>query len=211
VIPAGVQAPYQRGQGDTRQIRSQAERDDEALALAERTGVLLAAISGTLADDQLHAATRARLEWFASEIRDAGKAGHAARVGELADRLAGERVRRQHWWNADGQNPAALPAGDDDDEIYDAEMCDDDDQPAAIEAAAPAPNYAAELAIRGYLTDPAPPPRQCSIGQVYAGSMLLPEPNWCRLRAEYAWGPHPVCWGHHEALSIPMTDGNGPR
>jgi hypothetical protein len=169
VIPAGVLAPYERGEGQARQARTEDERDDDALALAEHAGILLDAIKGALADDRLHAASRARLEWYAGQIGDAAKAGNTARVARLEDKLGHEKIRRQRWWDGQVLNPAAIiPGGNgqnDDGEIYDAELVDDDYQPRAITAApAPAIDITAVLAALNYSLRPNPAgPKRCHV------------------------------------------------
>jgi hypothetical protein len=194
VTPAGVQRPYEGGDGQIRRVRTQTERDDEALALAERTGILLAAISATLADDRLHVTTRARLEWFASEIRDAGKAGHADRVAVLTERLASERIRRQHWWNGEGKDPiAAVHAGDAED-ILDAEL-DENDSPIAI-AAAPAVDFPAELAARGWMLHH-PGDGRCHI--------VREDGSDCPGRAEHVIPGGAICDRQYQALLTPLT------
>ena len=148
-MPAAVLAVYRPDpDAPQRQVTSQRERDDQALALAEGTAVVLAAIARTLADDRLHPASRGRLEWFAAEIRKAAGEGRAARVAELVDRLQGERPRRQHWWNGEPAAITVSPDYDDDDDLDDD---DDEDQATGLPAAPP------RLAIAA-APEPAPQP-----------------------------------------------------
>jgi len=140
IIPAGVRDAYQPSEASAgRTVRSQDDRDDEGLALAERASELLAGISRVLSDGKLHHASRARLEWYEDEIRKATKAGQPRRVEHLAGKLGDERIRRQHWW--DGA-PEAITAGDDqndDGEVYEAEIVDDG-EPLTIAAPARPPS-----------------------------------------------------------------------
>jgi hypothetical protein len=206
VTPPGVTAPYDCQEASAgRTVRSQADRDDEALALAERAGVLLDAIAGVLGDDRLHPAARARLEWYAAEITGAARARRGARVGELADRLSGQRIRRAHWWNSDAQNPAAITAGgngdqDDDDEVWDAEVAGEE---APRSPAAPGADRFTGLAARGYTMNLAAPAGMCQLIMACRhGWAAQPEP--CAAGAQRVFEGIRVCVIHYEALTMPL-------
>jgi hypothetical protein len=215
VTPPGVLAPYSRQEAAAgRTVRSQVDKDDAALALAERAAVLQAAIAATLGDDRLHPATRGRLEWYSAQITAAARAGRGGRVGELAERLSGERVRRLHWWNADAPDPAAITAGDDDDqdddddddEVYDAELAGD--APGAIEAPRPVVlDLSAELAARGWKLRPDEDgQRLCHV--VKHHSPAWPggpaSPYHCINRAVRVIAGGAVCGSCHDALLRPL-------
>jgi hypothetical protein len=204
--PPGVTAPYDRHEAATgRTVKSDDDRDDEALALAERASVLLVQI-GQVLDDGLHPATTGRLEWYADEIKAAARAGRDTRVEKLAERLGGERIRRLHWRNSDAPNPAAITADDNDDqadedaEVYDAELVGDE---APRSLPAPGAGHAAELAARGYTINLAAPAGMCQIIMACRhGWAAQPEP--CPAGAQRVFGGARVCVVHHQALSMPL-------
>lgn len=116
VIPEGVRAPYERGSAAGRQVKSQRERDLEAVALARRKGIMLDQLDqldqlGQLAGDgRLHPESRPVVEWFADQVKTANG---QARLEELAVLLPEAGIRRHHWWQS---SPATLDAarfGDD--------------------------------------------------------------------------------------------------
>ena len=199
VTPPGVTAAYDRcGTAAGRTVRSDDDRDDDALALAERASILLARISEVL-DDDLHAASKGRLEWYAEQIKAAARAGQGTRVEKLAVKLAGERIRRQHWWNSDAPNPAAPIAGDQDDddgEVWDAEVVDDG-APPGTEAPARAGvlDLAAELAARGYRLQEVPPGR-CPVLETHSGF-----PQDCHGAADHIAAGRRFCQPHAYALT----------
>jgi hypothetical protein len=158
VTPSGVRAPYERGASAGRQVKSQRERDLEALSLARSKGVMLAQLAQLAADDRLHPESRPVVEWFAEQVRSAGT---AARLDELAALLPEASIRRRHWWQG---APDAIEAGtyDDEDDQGDDEYEDyddeQDDEPAEL-AAPPAiaaqqqrerATWADALAARGW-------------------------------------------------------------
>jgi hypothetical protein len=129
--PPGVLAPYQRnGHAAARQVKSQRERDLEALGLARRKGVMLGQLAALAADDRLDPASLPVVEWFREQVKDAASDG---RLDELAALLPEAAIQRRRWWQ--GQ-PAAITAGyaDEDDEPDDGE---DDDEDQADEHEAP--------------------------------------------------------------------------
>jgi hypothetical protein len=122
VIPAGVAAPYQRGpQPGGRQVRSQRERDLDAIALAQRKGVMLDQLARLASDPGLHEQSRPVVDWFAEQVRAATS---PARLDELADLLPDAGIRRRHWWQGE---PAAITAAPGDDEPGDLDDYDPDD------------------------------------------------------------------------------------
>ena len=149
VTPAGVLAPYERGETAARQVVSQAERDLEAISLAQRKGVMLAQLRQLAADDRLHPESVPVVEWFTSEVQ-AAKSQH--RLDELAGLLPQAGIRRRRWWQGE---PAAIgaPVYDDDDQdggYEDAEDWDEDeDDPHAAGPAPAAPRDPAQAAALG--------------------------------------------------------------
>lgn len=191
VDPAGVLKPYENEDGRLRRVRSQAERDSEALVLAERTGLLLEAIRVALADDRLHVTTRVRLQWYDGEIREAGKAGRGERVDELAERLAGERIRRQHWWSSDGPALAASSV----DDVLDADLDEDEGLSRLAIAAGSTVDFTAEMDARSWRFYQ-PGDGRCQI--------CREDGSECPGRAEHVITGGAICGRHHDALSIPF-------
>jgi hypothetical protein len=112
VVPHGVRAPYERGAA-VRRVRSQRERDLEALDVAGRKGVMLRQLR-TLADDErLASGSAPKVEWFAEQVR-AAQSG--ARLDELAALLPEAGIRRAHWWQGAAPALGAAYDGDEDDD-----------------------------------------------------------------------------------------------
>jgi len=218
VPPAGVRDAYDPSEVSAgRTVRSQDDRDDEGLALAERASELLAGIRHTLADDKLHHASRGRLEWYEAEIRTATRASQPGRVEHLAGKLGGESIRRQHFWQ--GQPPAAIEApawdevpADDTGEVceaeivYEAEIVCDGEQ-LAIEAPRRAvSDFAAALAAR----DAAMEPNQQGRGLCH---VIWPPPpgappgtprRHCLGQARHSISGGAICTACHDALQRPL-------
>jgi hypothetical protein len=137
VEPAGVRAPYDRETPAVRQVKSQRERDLDAIALAQDKGVMLSQLDALAADPKLHPASLPVLEWFRAEVRDAAS---AARLAELVTLLPESGIRRRHWWQGEPEAIEADAWNEDDDEdagyAYDDEDQADDEPPAV--AVAPA-------------------------------------------------------------------------
>jgi hypothetical protein len=124
VIPYGVRAPYERGTAAVRQVRSQRERDLDALALARRKGVMLAQLAQLADDDRLHPESRPVVEWLADQVKTAAA---ETRLNELAALLPEAGIRRRHRWQGRPAALAAVPAWEDDDQDQDDEDGDDYD------------------------------------------------------------------------------------
>lgn len=139
VAPAGVLAPYERGDSTGRQVKTQRETDLEALDLAGRKGVMLGELDTLADDDRLDSASRMKVEWFADQVRAARTGG---RLDDLATLFADAGIRRR-WW----RRPAVITAGYADEDEYDDEYPDDDDEqddgqdrePARLALVPPAP------------------------------------------------------------------------
>lgn len=141
VTPPAVLAPYRRDSTTAaRQVKSQRERDLEALGLARRKGVMLAQLAALAADDRLDPASVPAVEWFREQVKGAASDG---RLDELAALLPEAGIRRRRWWQ--GQ-PAALTAGyaDEDDEPDDDEDQADDVTPPATPASIAAQQHQAQ-------------------------------------------------------------------
>jgi hypothetical protein len=123
VTPPGVLAPYERGAEVTRAAKSQRERDLEALGLAGRKGLMLGELRRLAADDRLDDASVMKVEWFAEQVKAAAS---GARLDDLADLFAAERIKPRGWF----QRPVAITAGYAEDDDEDDE--DQDDEPAAL-------------------------------------------------------------------------------
>jgi uncharacterized Zn finger protein (UPF0148 family) len=202
--------PQEGGRDDDRRVSTQAERDDEALRLAERRAVVIDRVRQVLDDDRLAPQTRGRLEWYVTEI---GAARTMARVAELAERLAGERIQRRGWFRADALNPMDIDQDDDQDD-EDEYAGDDDDYgedhgeisapPVLAVAAGPPPPAAMQTRqafdVRNYRVDDDAPPNHC---QVKARTHYSGDPNHypCGAAGRFAYAGVRVCEGHYRALT----------
>jgi len=200
VTPPGVSAPYQRGGQAVRQVKSQRERDLEALELVQQKGVMLHQLDELAADDRLDPGSRPVVEWFAAEVR-AAKAGD--RLTELAGLLPDAGIRRRHWWQGE---PAAIEAPDDDVDQGDDPDDDGDDEdpgawPAPVSKAA-LPDFTAELAVRSWQFLPH--------GTGLCGLIHMRPHGWdvqpseCINRAEHLIAGGAVCGSCFDALNRPM-------
>lgn len=130
VTPPGVAAPYARGGPSARKVKSQRETDLEAIDLAGRKGVMLGQLRALAEGDRLDDASRLKVEWFADEVRAARTGG---RLDSLAELWAEAGIRPRRWWQT---QPAALDAGDYDDDVDDEDERQGDG-PAALILPAP--------------------------------------------------------------------------
>lgn len=213
VVPRGVRAPYERGTGIVRQVKSQRERDLEAVALARRKGVMLAELAALAADKNLHPESRPVIEWFADEVKTA--TGNA-RLDELAGLLPDAGIRRRHWWQS---QPATLtaPVYDDEDQGDDDEY-DDESDAGEIETppslapvkvwreSFPGVDYASELAARQWRFQPHGA-GLCQLIHLKPHGWDIP-PEECLHRAEHAIPGGYVCGPCYHALNTPLV-GNG--
>jgi len=155
VVPQGVTAPYQRGGELVRQVRSQRERDLDAISLAYHKGVMLGQLAALANDKRLHPESMPIVEWFAEQVR-AARSGE--RLTELADVLPESGIRL---WDG---GPAAIepPGYDDEDQDEDDEDDEDsygapgypDDYGGLPAAKPPPPDYSSELAVREWVFRP---------------------------------------------------------
>jgi hypothetical protein len=151
VTPPAVLAPYQRdgAPAAARQVKSQRERDLEALGLARRKGIMLGQLAELAADDRLDPASLPVVEWFREQIKDAASDG---RLDELAALLPEAGIRRRHWWH--GQPAAIEPADyDDGDQADGLDYDDEDDDEYSAPAVVAIP---ASMAARQHPTQPQP-------------------------------------------------------
>lgn len=204
VTPPAVLAPYQRdGTTAARAVKSQRERDLEALSLARRKGLMLGQLAALAADERLDPASLPVVEWFREQVKDAASDG---RLDELAALLPEAGIRRRHWWH--GQ-PAAITAGypDEDDE-------DQADELAAAPLAAPASlaaqpgraavDYAAELAAREWRWEPHGA-GLCQLIHMKPHGWDYVPPQECINRAEHAIPGGAVCGSCYYALNQPLV------
>ena len=139
--------PYARGEAASRrQVKSQAERDLEVLALEDRKGPMLDQLDALADDDELDTASRRKVGWFRDQVESAQS---DARLDELAALFPRAGIRRRRWWH---DEPVAEldSAGSG----YDGDGQGDDDSRAATgHAPASAVDYAAELAARNWVVN----------------------------------------------------------
>jgi hypothetical protein len=176
-----------------RQVKSQRERDTEAIALAQRKGVMLAQLAGVAADDHLDPASVPIVEWFREEVKDARGGG---RLDELAALLPESGIRRRRWWQG---SPAAIEADHDDDE-------DEEDGPAdeypAPRGAPAGVDYAAELAVREWRWKPHGT-GLCQLIHMKPHGWDHAAPQECVRAAEHGIPGGAVCGSCYQALNTP--------
>jgi len=215
VAPPGVLAPYQRdGAMAARQVRSQRERDLDAIGLARRKGVMLAQLDALAADDRLDPASMPVVEWFRAQVKDAAGDG---RLDELAALLPEAGIRRRRWWH---RQPAAITAGyadeDDEDDSGEDEGQDYEDQdyedqdgsgmPAIRAAPARAADYAGAMSALGWQMT-----RQPGGGcQIDTGRGTCGSP-WAEHIATASWAGGFACSRHLAALRQVITSTDAER
>ena len=179
-----------------RQVKSQRERDTEAIGLAQRKGVMLAQLAGLAADDRLDPVSVPIIEWFREQVKDARGGG---RLDELNELLPESGIRRRRWWQG---RPAAIEAGEDeDDEDEDDEDGTEDEDPAS--RAAPAGiDYAAGLAVREWVWKPHGP-GLCQLIHMKPHGWDHVAPQECVRRAEHGIPGGAVCGSCYQALNTP--------
>jgi hypothetical protein len=193
IPPPGVRAPYERADGGAvRQVKSQRERDTEAIGLAQHKGVMLAELAGLAADDRIDPASVPIIEWFREQVKDAGGGD---RLAELAALLPDSGIRRRRWWQG---SPAAIGAGyDDEDDEY------DDEDGAGEEAPVPGAagvDYAAELAAREWVWRPHGP-NLCQLIHMKPHGWDYVAPQECVGRAVHVILGGAVCGSCYDALN----------
>lgn len=188
-VPAAVCGPYAHGEG--RHVASQRERDLEAIALAQRKGIMLAQLAALAADDKLDPASLPVVEWFRDQVRDAPGDG---RLDALAGLLPEAGIRRRRWWQ--GQ-PAAITAG------YAEDDEDQDDEPppaqlavvAAPAARRPEMTWAGAVAACGWRLSP-----------VTGGCQVTETGRPCGAEVRHSITGGWVCARHHAALCQVLAD-----
>lgn len=196
VTPPGISAPYAAGSARQRQVRSQRERDLEAIALARRKGVMLAQLGALAADGRLHPESLPVVEWFRDQVKDAGTDG---RLDDLAGLLPEAGISRRRWWQ--GQPAVIGPSRYDDEE--DQGVPEWEAAPRAIEAppAVAVAGYAAELAARGWVLQPHGM-GTCHVVELapHGWSGVPPEP--CLRRASRIIPGGMICGSHDRAVTV---------
>lgn len=207
MVPPGVLAPYERAQGQARRVRSQAERDLDAIALARRKGIMLAQLDALAGDDRLDAGSGPVIEWFAAGVRAATSPG---RLDELAALLPQAGIRRRRWWQGQPAIETADYGDDEDDQDEDDDGDQDEDDgdddecsPVTGAAMALAGGYAPELAARNYQLSPSALPGCCQIVAMTPHGRADAPPEACPAPAGHLFGPVPVCDRHYQALTVP--------
>ena len=190
--PPAVRTPYARGEAASqRQVKSQAERDLEVLALEDRKGPMLDQLDALACDDKLDTASVRKVGWFREQVESARS---DARLDELAGLYPRAGIRRRRWWN--GEPVAELDSGG-----YDGDGQDDDDSRAATgRVPAGAVDYVAELAARNWVLKPHGPGICHVLSRGWAGS-----PDPCARRANCVIPGGAVCDHHHRALTTPLA------
>lgn len=216
VFPAELE-PAREDAADPRRVSSQAERDGQALEVAERRAVVVAAVRQVLGEQNLTPATRGRLEWFAEQL---ARAETMSRLQDLAQLLAAERIRRTGWFARDAPNPvgrlrAEVDADEEDDDYaeYDVDQDDtDQDDPGPLSAgqgllALPAGQSGrdplAEVHARGWTINRSAPYEECQISYPRHGTDAGPQP--CGGGSRHTLGPMRVCGHCYRALTNPLT------
>jgi hypothetical protein len=185
-------------------VLSQRERDTDAIALAQRKGVMAGELARFAADDRLEPSCLPIIEWFRKEVEAARGGG---RLDELTERLREcrdeGRIRRRHRWQG---RPAALEleAGDQDEDDWD-EDDEDDEDPEPVSGAAGA-GYAAELAAREWRWQPHGP-NLCQLIHMKPHGWDVP-PQECIDRAEHVIPGGAVCGSCYLALNTPLNRRN---
>lgn len=189
VTPRGVRAPYERDTGTGRQVKSQRERDLDAIRLAKRKGFMLAQLDRLGADDRLHPESRPVVEWFAEEVKTAAA---GARLDELAALLPDADIRRAHWWQG---TPAEIEPADYNDDGQADELAAD--EPLALgPAPARATDYAGAMAVLGWRMT-REPVDGCQVGACGA--------PWAEHIATASWAGGLACRRHLAALDQVIT------
>lgn len=152
LTPPGALAAYEQHGDAVRSVRSQRERDLEALKLAGRRGTMLGELRRLAGDERLDDSAAMKVEWFTDEVR-AARSG--ARLDELVELFAAEQIRPRGWF----QRPVSITAGHADaDGELDYDEDDEDDGPATVAGTTPVsitsrarqPTWADAIAARGW-------------------------------------------------------------
>jgi hypothetical protein len=167
------------------------------------------------ADDRLTPESRAVVEWFAEQVKAATS---GARLDELAELYAGQKIRRRHWW--DGQ-PAAITAGyvEDDDGLGDEDEWDDEDDvpgpavvlatPASVARQQQRMTWAEALAVNGWRIAPLPEWDGCQVAS-QGGNRCGSRETTQHVGPPGAGGGW-ACNQHYYALTQTIADTNQAR
>jgi hypothetical protein len=200
VVPPRMQAPYERGPGQQRPARTQAEKDTAAIALARRKGVMLEQLEQLDADGRIRAEDRPVLAWFRHEVTAAGS---EARLDQLTDAWKEHGPRPRRWWHADLPEIASGLQDDCDgeDQVYAADLAGDDedqgddDYPRSATAVTPltAVTLQPHEWPRGWSMVAPGHDRRCQVVEATAGA--------CTAAAEHRVPLADVCGRHHRLLA----------
>jgi hypothetical protein len=216
-----VAAPYDRGGQAVRQVKSQRERDLEAIALAQRKGIMLSELGALAKDERLHPDSLPVVEWFAAEVQTARSDD---RLTELAGLLPESGIRRRRWWQ---REPAAIEVADYDSEDESGEYEYGGGNPGYEEGEgylmravtevpsancvagdfgtgkSPLPDYSAELAVREWIIQPHGA-GLCNLTHMRPHGWDGIPPEECIRRAERLIAGAAVCDSCFQALNQPM-------
>ncbi len=195
ITPPAVRTPYARGEAASqRQVKSQAERDLEVLALEDRKGPMLDQLDALADDDKLDTASVRKVGWFREQVESARS---DARLDELAALYRQAGIRRRRWW--DDEPVAELDSAG---SGYDGDGQDDDGSRAATgHAPASAVDYVAELAARNWVLKM----HGAGVCHVVARGWGDGSPDPCARRADCVIPGGAVCDHHHRAVTTPLT------
>jgi len=180
-----------------RQVKSQRERDIEAIGLAQHKGVMLAQLAGLADDDRIDPASAPIIEWFREQVKNVAGGG---RLAELAALLRDSGIRRRRWWQG---SPAAIGAGYEDEDGEDDGEDDGTGEEDPVSRAAGV-DYAAELAAREWVWRPHGP-NLCQLIHMKPHGWDYVPPEECVGRAVHVIPGGAVCGSCYDALNTPRA------
>jgi len=199
--PAAVQAPYARREAAAqRQVKSQAERDLEAIALEDRKGPMLDQLDALENGGKLDTASLRKIRRFREWV-DCAQSD--ARLDELVELFRQAGIRPRRWWHGKPapELESAESAYDDDGQATDDYGAKSEHAPAAKRTAAV--DYAAELAARNWIMRPHGA-GTCHIIEQTPHGWTNTEPQQCAPRAGFVIPGGAVCNSHYRALTTAL-------